>query len=135
MSNADWPWYHANTEDSSWSGPYETKDEAIASGNVEWGGDSFYVAQAINPPVMLSDWVSVEILLEHAEGSIFDNDRADYEWDDQIFTCSPEQERDLIARVKTACDEWQAAHGLSFKCNTFERMTGPEKIIPPAAQE
>ena len=68
-------------------------------------------------------------ILEYAEDSIFDNDRASYEYDgDGIFNVTLAQEKDLTARIKKACDEWQSDNGISFSCSTFYYMSAPEWI-------
>lgn len=125
----DWQWYQARHEEGSYSGPYATREDAIAEGRGEWDDDfGFWVAEATNPPVMLSDWIGADDLIERAEESIFDNERASGEWDDSIFDASKEQKADLKERITAVCDEWQKAHGLTFQCSTFEAMRNVEFI-------
>lgn len=125
----EWGWYYARHEEGSYSGPFDSRDDAIAEGSGDYDDEyGFWVAEAKNPPVNLSDWIRADDLLEYAEDSIFDNDRASQEWDDTVFDATPEQQKDLAARVKAACDEWQKAHGLTFKCSTFESMRNMEFI-------
>lgn len=127
----DWQWYQARYEDGSYSGPFATREEAVAEGRDEWGDDDdagFWVAEATNPPVMLSDWIGADDLIDRADESIFGDDRASCEWDHSIFEASKEQKEDLKARIIAACDEWQKAHGLTFCCSTFEAMRNVEFI-------
>lgn len=134
----DWQWYQARHEEGSYGGPYGSRDEAIAEGRGEWGDDDdggFWVAEATNPPVKLSDWIGADDLIERAEEAVFDNDRASSEWDDSIFEASKEQKADLKARISAACDEWQKAHGLTFHCSTFEAMRNVEHIPGAAAPD
>jgi len=130
MSNQTvWQWYQARDREGSYSGPFESREAAIAEGRGEWDDEhGFWVAEATNPPVKLADWIGAEDLLERADESIFDNDRASQEWDDAIFEASTEQQNDLKARVIAACEEWQKAHGLTFQCSTFEDMRNVEFI-------
>lgn len=133
-----WQWYQARHEEGSYSGPYATREDAIAEGRGEWGDDDdvgFWIAEATDPPVKLSEWIGADDLLERAEESIFDNDRASMEWDDLIFDASKEQEADLKARIIAACDEWQKAHKLTFHCSTFESMRNVEYIPGLSAPE
>ena len=132
----EWNWYQARNEEGSYSGPHATRDDAIAEGHGEWGEDDehgFWIAEFTNPPVKLSEWIHAESLLERAEESIFDNDRASQDWDDAIFEASTEQQDDLKARIIAACDEWQEAHGLTFHCSTFESLRNIEFIPGKAA--
>ena len=125
-----WHWYQARFEEGSYSGPHATREDAIAEGRDECDGDGFHIAEATNPPIRLADWIGADYMLERADESVFDNDRASNEWDDVIFSATKEQEADLVVRIRTACDEWQAAHGLIFHCCSFEGMRNHEFIEP-----
>lgn len=133
----DWHWYYARNEEGSYNGPHPTREDAIAEGRGDYGEDDrdgFWVAEATNPPVKLSEWIHAGDPLEDAEDAIFDSDRASAEWDDVIFEASEEQQADLKARIIAACDEWQEAHGLTFQCSTFEAMRNVEHIPGAAAR-
>lgn len=128
-------WFHARFDDSeSWSGGFDTREEVIVAGSCDYD-DFFHICLASNPPVQLRDWINDNIL-EMANDQIQDSDRISYDYDDgQIFDATPDQEKDLIARLKRACDEWQAAHGLVFTVRTFQSMDKIERIDIPTAEE
>jgi predicted molibdopterin-dependent oxidoreductase YjgC len=121
-------WYFARFEDSeSWAGGFKTREEVIAYAIRDYD-DYFYICRASNPPVMLRDWIA-DNFLKVADDQIMDSDRVSYEHDEvPVFDVTPDQEKDLVARIKRACDEWQAAHGLVFKVRTFESMNDIERI-------
>jgi len=125
-------WFHASFEDSEhWAGGFDTREEVIAAGMRDYD-DFFHICLATNPPVMLKDWIGD--LLEDAEDAIQDSDRISYDFDDgTIFNVTPEQEKDLTARIRQACDEWQAAHSLVFTVRTFHSMDEIERIDVQAA--
>ncbi|RRH72028.1 hypothetical protein [Falsigemmobacter faecalis] len=128
QATESWPWHWAPFEDEYWVGPFDSRELAIEAGKQEREDSGFYVAQAINAPIKLSDWIGADDLIERADESIFDSDRVSSEFDDIVFTATKAQQQDLAARVKRACDEWQEAHGLSFHASTFAEMTPPERI-------
>lgn len=124
-------WYHTQDPEGIWYGKCATREAAIAEGLNEYGGEGFYVTWANNPPIQLSDWIQAYCLLERADDSLSDSDRVCREFDDAaVFEVTPEQDRDLQERIRKACDEWQAAHGLVFTVNTFQGMGTPEYVDP-----
>lgn len=130
-------WYHADCEDSeSWFGACATREEAIEDGKDEYDG-SFFVCRASNPPLRLADWINADDVLERADEQIADSDRVGGEWDEgPWFEASPEQAADLAARLREACDDWQAAHGLVFTCRTLADISTPELVtIEPEEEE
>lgn len=126
--NRQWFWYYARFKEGLYSGPFGSRADAIIEGKGDFGGEGFWVAEATNPPVKLSAWIGADWLLERAEENIFDNDRASSEYDDVVFDATPEQQTDLIARIKAVCDQWQIDHDLEFRCSTFEAMRNAEWI-------
>lgn len=128
--NHPWLWHHALHDDSElWSAGFATLAEAVADGRAEHDG-AFYVQQASNPPLRLAEWIDVETMLECADESVLNGDRAHAEFDEgPFFDATPEQVADLETRLKHACDEWQAAHALAFTCRTFE-MVGSAQLVP-----
>jgi hypothetical protein len=127
-------WYWARFEDSeTWWGGVPTREDAILEGRSDCDDDEgFYICEASNPPVTLADWIGDgDDLIDKAHDSLFDSDRISYEHDDRdIFTATPEQVADLTTRIRAACNEWQAAHGLVFTVRSFEDMSVPEYVPP-----
>lgn len=140
-----WAWYASGDGGEFFSvGPCATREDAIAAAIEERLGESedvdeetgetawflhFEVAECRNRPVRLADWIGAERLLERAEEELCDSDRRGNEFDDDAaFEVSREQEKDLIARIRRACDEWQEAHGLVFAVKTFEAMRKDETV-------
>lgn len=120
-------WYHATSEDAEvWHGSHATREEAIDAGRGESDSD-FWVCEALNKPLRLAEWLGIEDLLERAEEIFSDSDRAT-ENDDTVFDATQEQIADFEARIRAACDEWQAAHNLKFTCWSFDWMGKPERI-------
>ena len=131
----EWNWYYARHEEGPYQGPYGSRDEAITEGRGDLcDGDAFWITKATNPPVKLSEWIEADRALELADERIMDSDRCASEFDETIFGATQEQQDDLTARLKRACDEWQAAHGLTFHANTFDKMAATE-AIPEQVEE
>lgn len=141
-----WQWFAgASCEEYMTIGPCETREQVIAEAIQDGFGEyldetvnppkwmnRFHICEARNDPLRLADWIGTELLLERAEESISDSDRASCEYDDgPYFEVTPEQESDLTRRIAQACDEWQAAHGLVFTCNTFSAVRNDEDITTP----
>lgn len=133
-----WEWYFAPFEESPADGPWPSKISAIHAAISDETGlyedeRSFVVFEATNPPVLLSDWVEFDRVLERAEDAILDSDRVSSDYDDGgIFNATPEQEADLIAALKREADVWQARHGLAFVVRTFEDTRNTDHICLPA---
>lgn len=138
-TNEGWAWWAGRGE---WKtvGPCATREQAIneavdsEAGHFEWVIEptryalAFEVCEAKNDPLRIADWIADD-LLEYAEDQIWNSDRASSEYDDgPVFDCSPEQAADLKERIARACDEWQAAHGLVFTCNTFSDVRNAENV-------
>lgn len=127
-------WYWARYDDSeAWHGGVQTRDDAVREGRADFDlDDGFYIVEASNPPVMLADWIGDgDDLIDRAHDQLFDSDRISSEHDDgDIFTVTPEQVADLTARIRAACNDWQAAHGLVFTVRSFASMEVAEYVPP-----
>lgn len=138
----EWLWYAGDNDETFSIGPCSTKEEIIANavgdGIGEWLDDSedpplrmqtFDITEARQDPLRLSDWIEADTLLERADECLSNGDRVSTDYDDAPwFNADAAQEADLVRRVKAACDEWQAHHGLVFKCNTFSHQRNSETI-------
>lgn len=133
-----WQWWASADEEFYRVGPCDTKEQVIACAVDEELGyhekeDTascrFYVTEARQDLLRIADWIDAEGIVERAEDAIYDSDRACSEFDDgPIFDMTPDQEKDLIARIRKACDEWQDAHRLRFQVNTFSAMRNKEAV-------
>lgn len=127
-------WFYARFEDSeTWSGGWQTKEEAIAEGREDFDSDDgFWVCLATNPPVRLADWIGASETLERANEAILDSDRccSEADYNAAPFDVKVDQQEDLASRLRKACDDWQEAHGLTFTVLTFESMDLLEYVPP-----
>lgn len=140
-----WRWWGGISEEWCTIGPHLTRDAVIAEAieneiNAAQGADgrwtvSVFVCEARQDPLRLADWIDAERLIERAEESLYDSDRVSGEYDEgPFFRATPEQEKDLITRIKAACDQWQAEHGLKFACSTFSDCRNSEMVCVPVPE-
>ncbi|MFC3163105.1 hypothetical protein [Ciceribacter thiooxidans] len=138
-TESPWQWWAGKDEEWCTVGPEDTRKAIIQAATGDELGEcqddggawhlSFHIVEARQDPLRLADWIETYKLLERAEENFADGDRRADEHDDgPWFECSPEQEKDLAERIKRACDEWQAAHGLVFTCSTFSHTRNSEHI-------
>lgn len=104
----EWFWW-SGFDGEKYDGPFKTREAAIANLDGERG----YVCEARQDPLMFSDWLDMDLIFDHAEDRMADNNLVN-EDGDSVFEVSDEQAKDLADRLKRACNEWQAAHGLVF---------------------
>lgn len=139
-----WRWWGGYEEEWCVYGPFLTRDEVIAAAQKDRLGEfqaedgtwmtGIYICEARQDPLRLADWIDAEELLERADDNLVDSDRTGAECDDgPWFEATPEQQRDLVERVKRACDEWQAAHSLVFTSKTFSASRKHEHLVVPRA--
>lgn len=117
-----WFWW-SGFDEESYDGPFETREAAIANLNGEFG----YVCEARQDPLKFSDWLDMESIFDRAEDAMADNNLTN-EDGGPIFEVSDGQVKDLADRLKRACDEWQAAHGLVFLPWAFTEVRNKEQI-------
>jgi len=140
LTQSQWQWWAGSSEEWCTVGPEDTREAIIQAATNDRLGEfqdeeggwnlSFSIVEARQDPLRLSDWIETDRLLERAEDSMADSDRTSSEYDDgPWFCCTPEQEKDLEKRVKRACDEWQAAHSLTFSCATFSHTRNQEHVV------
>ena len=133
MAHEGYKWFYAGHEEAeNWQGPYETRDAAIKAGLSDFDDhDAIWVTQATNPPVRLADWIGADELIDRASEAIMDSDRVSCEHDEGVFSVNAALAGDLAARIRQACDAWQAAHNLTFHVHTFDDMASPEAVTRP----
>ena len=120
----DWKWW-SGTNDEWYSQSHETREEAIQSLEGEGG----YIIEARQDPVPLSGYFRADDFLERADETLSGSDLGHPDGD-ILFECSPEQERDLEARVRAAIDAWQEANGLKFVPAMFTASRNAEYVEP-----
>lgn len=138
----EWRWW-CSSDAETYQGPHFTREDAIAAGLDYSMGEHrdesgklmchFYIAEARQAPLLLSDWIDVERMIIDADETLSESDRTAAECDEgPFFEVSSEQHNDLEARIKAACNEWQKAHALVFTCKTFSDSRNQETILRPA---
>lgn len=141
-SDTGWAWWSGTDEEWMSFGPCATREDAIEEARQDACGEfedvdgtwrvAVHVVEARQDPLRLANWIDVERMLEHAEDSLGESDRVGSEYDEgPWFEATKEQERDLVDRIMRACDEWQASHGLVFKCSTFSASRNHDHVVVP----
>ncbi len=127
-----WHWWGGASEEWCTIGPCRSRDQVIADA-IDGGLEAVHLCEARQDPLRLADWIEAEELLDRADQEVADSDRVGSENDDgPWFDAKPDQKRDLVERIKRACDEWQAAHGLVFIAQTFSDSRNHEYVVLPA---
>lgn len=120
------PWWWGDN-DERFNGPFETRE--IAEGDARTNTDvGFYLCQAEKaPPLKLSQYIDIDQLIEDANQRSWE-DFGDPEGDGELFDLKKDQIDDLEKRLKTAADEWQAAHGIVVTPFKFADSTPAEWV-------
>lgn len=135
-----WWWWASSDGEMYRIGPCASRDqalhEAVADGVGEQEDGSFiiHLCEARQDPLRIGDWITHCDLIEAAEEAIYDSDRVSPEFDDVVFDVTGPQGDDLMERIKTACDNWQHAHGLKFSSSTFSEQRSIEEVVVPAPE-
>lgn len=143
---SEYKFYASRDEELCTIGPCDTREQVIEAAKDDAMGEYqdeegnwrliFYIMEAQNDPVKLSDWIDVDHMIGHAEERIGDSDRVAYEYDEPpYFEFKNELYKDLEAKVKKACDDWQQEHGIVFTVRTFSHVRGSELIDVEAPKE
>ena len=133
-----WGWWASADADNYTVGPEPTRQAVIqAAVDDELGYDDrpendprcvFHICEARQDPICLSDWIQANRILERADDNLSGSDRVSEYDEPPYFDVTREQEADLIRRLKTACDEWQDAHGLVFVMHQFSDSRNEETV-------
>lgn len=140
LPQGEWQWWGGTNEEVCIYGPCASKEdvvaEAVSDGIGEFQAEDgswkigVHVCEARKDPLRLADWIAdADDILDRADERVSDSDRASEYDNDGFFECSKEQMADLDRRLKAACDDWQAAHGLVFKTWTFSASRKHEYVV------
>ena len=143
IKQGPWQWWAGSNEEWMQHGPFESREDAIAESVSDGTGEfkdedgslklGIHVVEARQDPLRLSEWLELDQLIERAEENLADSDRVASEYDGgPWFEITFEQKTDLEKRIRQACDEWQAAHGLAFKTRRFSASRNSEYLVVPA---
>jgi hypothetical protein len=141
----NWKWW-ASSDEERYQGPYDTREEAIATGARDELGyvededtedgkpvQIFYIVEAHQAPIQLADYIDVGEMVERWEDNEFyelcdgENDKGltehvtTAEWDD------------LQARLRAAAREWQAANNVIIKSWNFTEQRKSERVEVPVS--
>lgn len=142
-----WEWWAGKDEEYYTVGPCASREqaiqEAIDDGICEWPVDGsdpetwehrIHLIEAQQAPLRLADWIGAADALEKAEEWVAESDRATEYDEGPWFDATPEQDADLVTRLRRACDEWQAAHGLTFNVRSFSAVRTNDFVVVPAGR-
>lgn len=128
--SADSPWWHTQDDDGAWSGPFATRDDAIADAQGDYGDDEpFLICQAEQGCYSLGCFDGDDILERLAD---YNEEKVNE--DGEIFhtaNISPAMKRDLGDMVARAILEWTVKHSISITAWAFAAQ-GPSESIEPA---
>jgi hypothetical protein len=135
-----WFWYAGQNEEWFTVGPCDCKeqaiDEAVDSNIGEFQDEDgkwflgIHVLEAAKDDVLLSKYFDVESAIENANERLGEDDYSEYV-DPSFFDMTPQQEQDLVERIKQTIDNWQQEHNLVFKTNMFTKTRNEEYIVIP----
>lgn len=122
-------WY--SQEDERWHGPCPTRDDAIASGRGEYGGEEFMVMEAETSTIDFH--IDVDTWLESLDD--FNSDVLDPEGDyfvaDRVSAIA---RRDIEATLRDVVDRWISKHNIDTVGYTFSQR-GPKEWIAVDEEE
>lgn len=143
MTERQWFWYAGRNDETCQVGPCRSREEAIGlalsddiyteidpdAEHPEWRV-SIYLTEATKhelEDIKISD---AGRILEHLSEDVY------YDWldpddDGNLFDYTPEQERDLSARLTSALHQWARHHKLAPKSFMFRDMRNSEWVVLP----
>jgi len=136
-----WFWYAGQNEEWYTVGPCDCKeqaiDEAVDSNIGEFQDEDgkwflgIHVLEAAKDDVLLSKYFDVESAIENANERFGEDDYCEESYSGSMFDMTPQQEQDLVERIKQTIDNWQQEHNLVFTTNMFTKTRNEEYIVIP----
>lgn len=113
-------WGHAQSEDAErYSGIHATREEAIAEGLTEYGGEPFYILAGTKPtPESLMP--TARQMIEDIEQRAYDNHDAAEDWDANVSA-------EAKAELEELLGAWARKH---IKVEFWDGVGSPERIEP-----
>ncbi len=146
--HTEFHWY-ASADGERYTIKEGSRDAVIAAATAEGTGKEvdedgkprlfFYIVEASKYDLRIADyalpsddddlWETIE---ENAAQWDFGNpDGAS----DELFPCTIEARKDLLQRLKAACEQWQTDHNLSWSSWAFAISRNEETIVVPLDEE
>lgn len=136
-SQTEWAWYASDDAENYTVGPEPNRDAIVSAardeelGFIEENGKPelrFWIVEARKADLRIADFCLPSDLFEHAEDEADSLDYGGVDQMEEVFTCSQEHQADLKARLRAACEEWQQAHGLSWRSWAFSETRNEETV-------
>lgn len=132
-----WDWYASDNGGETCHGPHPTREAAIAHGVANDFGLSeadgvctFYVCEAAQKVVRLSDVIEVEQIEERAHDGPWE-EYLNEDGDALTENVTPEQWAELEFTLKAAADAWQVRHGIAIRSFWFFDTRNEETVTVP----
>lgn len=146
--HTEFHWY-ASADAENYTIEAESRDAVIAAAIAERMGEqvdddgkqilSFYIVEASKYDLRIGDYAvpsDEEELFEMIEENAA-------QWDfgnpdgggDDIFPCGDGVRKDLLLRLKAACEQWQLDHNLSWRSWVFAISRNEETVVVPLEPE
>ncbi|PYB71296.1 hypothetical protein [Rhizobium wuzhouense] len=140
--HTEFRWY-ASADAEAYTIKARTREAVIAAATAERMGEElsedgtprlfFYIVEASKFDLRIADYAiphDVEDLFENIEDSASGWDFGNPD-SDEIFVCAEALKKDLHARIRAACEEWQKAHDLAWESWAFAISRNEETIVVP----
>jgi hypothetical protein len=126
----NWRWW-ISTDEERYQGPYDSREEAIAVGTDDYGGDAFHICEATQGMLNLRPFWADDIYDRLQD---VNEERVDPE-DGELFRKSPtkEQDADLANMVNDAIEAWARKHNIDTRAWAFDSQRNSERIDPAKA--
>lgn len=121
MTNNNWGWYHSDDRER-WSGPFTTRDEAIAEGRVCGSG---YVCRARKGYYDLKVFDADDVIDRLDD---FNSETTDPDGDGVLGHLSSEQRKDLETTIRDTLSSFCARHNINLDTWAFVETDSEEAI-------